>query len=125
MIKQRHCRRCSTVTEQEISRRISANLAEHFGWWCLMCHWWSESSLGGLWIPKETLEEYGVDLSTIRTVVINESPRCVKCGTRGAELHHWAPQAIFGQPEADGWPKDYLCLSCHQTWHRKVTPQLV
>jgi len=125
MLKNRHCPRCSRETRQEVSRRVSANHAEHFGWWCLECEWWVESKLGGVWIPKETLVAGGVDLSLVRVVEILEAPRCARCGKRGAEAHHWAPQAMFGKEEADRWPKDHLCKGCHDLWHRLVTPHLV
>lgn len=125
MIHHRPCPRCDRITRQEVSRRVAANLAEHFGWWCLECHWWVESKLGGIWIPKETLVANGVDLSLVRVVEVLEAPRCARCGARGAEEHHWAPRAIFGKESADDWPKDFLCKSCHDEWHRRVTPQLV
>jgi hypothetical protein len=91
----------------------------------LECHWWVESKLGGIWIPKETLVANGVDLSLVRVVEVLEAPRCARCGARGAEEHHWAPRAIFGKESADDWPKDFLCKACHDEWHRRVTPQLV
>ena len=66
-----------------------------------------------------------MDLSLVRVVEVLEAPRCAKCGARGAERHHWAPRAIFGQDAAETWPKDFLCLACHEEWHRLVTPQWV
>lgn len=43
---------------------------------------------------------------------------CERCGARGVELQHWAPQAIFN--DADAWPTSYLCPTCHRTWHRAM-----
>lgn len=40
---------------------------------------------------------------------------CTHCGRRGAELHHWAPRAIFN--DADSWPMSWLCPDCHRLWH--------
>jgi hypothetical protein len=71
------------------------------------------------------LIEHGVDLSAVPVVVEAEAKRCARCGARGAEEHHWAPQAKFGKEEADRWPKDFLCKACHDKWHRLVTPELV
>ena len=104
---------------------MSASAAAHYGWWCLECKWWTKSKNGGVWIAKDLLEANGVDLSTVPVVVDADAKRCARCGGRGAEEHHWAPQAMFGKEEADRWPKDYLCKSCHDQWHRMVTPQLV
>lgn len=80
-----------------------------------------------MFIAKETIkgslnEE---QIKGLPVIMPNVSNRCVRCGERTAELHHWAPQAIFGKEEADKWPKDYLCKVCHDCWHKLVTPQLV
>ena len=125
MIKIRHCPRCAHDTRQEISCRLSASAAEHFGWWCLECHWWAPSKNSGIWIAKEQLVAGGVDLSIVRVVEVMGGQRCARCGRRGAEEHHWSPRAIFGKDEAETWPKDFLCKACHDEWHLKVTPQLV
>ena len=125
MSANRHCPQCQRLTRQEVSRQVSANLAERFGWWCLECHRWTPSKNGGYWIAKETLLAQGVDLALVRVVEVVKAPRCAKCGARGAELHHWAPRAMFGTEEADRWPTDHLCKTCHDEWHRLVTPQLV
>ena len=121
----RHCPRCGGVTRQEVSCRVSANDAKHYGWWCLECNHWTLAKNGGNWIAKELLLGNGIDPSALRVTERTEQPRCVRCGARGAEIHHWAPQAIFGTDEANRWPKDFLCKSCHDEWHRRVTPQLV
>ena len=121
----RHCQRCNRITRQEVSCRVNANAAEHYGWWCLECNWWTLAKNGGNWISKETLLAHGLDLSALRVAERIDQPRCAKCGERGAEEHHWAPQAMFGKDEANRWPKDFLCKSCHDQWHLKVTPQLV
>ena len=126
MFQTRHCPRCARDTRQEISCRMSASAAEHFGWWCLECNWWApRKNSAAIWIAKDELVKAGVDLSLVRVVERTEQPRCAKCGARGAEEHHWAPQAMFGKDEANRWPKDFLCKRCHDEWHRMVTPQLV
>jgi hypothetical protein len=45
---------------------------------------------------------------------------CARCGARDVPLekHHWAPRAVF--EDADNWPISYLCLACHDDWHRKM-----
>jgi hypothetical protein len=47
---------------------------------------------------------------------------CAHCGAREAEYHHWAPRALFPDPEL--WPGSNLCRTCHEKWHSIVTPQL-
>jgi len=125
MIQTRHCPRCARDTRQEISCRVSASAAEHFGWWCLGCGYWTPRKGGGCWIGKGELVAAGVDLSLVRVVERMDQPRCARCGARGAEEHHWAPRALFREEEANRWPKDFLCKRCHDEWHRTVTPALV
>lgn len=48
---------------------------------------------------------------------------CEVCGSVGAEFHHWAPYHLFGQ-EANRWPTSYLCVECHNRWHKTVTPNM-
>jgi len=44
-------------------------------------------------------------------------PVCAVCGHEGAERHHWAPSAVFGD-EANRWPTSFLCQQHHAQWHR-------
>jgi len=79
-----------------------------------------------LFIPREEVEAR-LTLERIALLPVIMPPfeaRCPVCGDRGTELHHWAPVAMFGRSEADKWPKDYLCKTHHDDWHRTVTPQL-
>lgn len=47
---------------------------------------------------------------------------CEHCGsTDGVETHHWAPTALFDDPEGR-WPMSLLCPPCHRLWHSVVTP---
>ncbi len=48
---------------------------------------------------------------------------CEVCNSEGAQNHHWAPWALFGN-EANSWPQSYLCQTCHQKWHNIVTPNI-
>jgi len=124
MKKARHCTTCSTSTEQTISRCITASGSECFGWHCSGCNRWSLDSKRRQWIPKAELEANGVILEELPTAETKRQERCAKCGGRGAELHHWAPRSFF-KDQADSWPVDYLCKSCHDQWHRIVTPSLI
>jgi transposase-like protein len=66
-----------------------------------------------LYEKKEIAEAIGfilIDQDVKRT--------CVKCGTSGAENHHWAPGEYF--EDSDAWPQDYLCQKCHSTWHAVI-----
>lgn len=54
----------------------------------------------------------------------DELVQCELCGQTPAQLHHWAPRALFGYIEADQWPQSWLCQLCHSYWHRVVTPSL-
>ena len=44
---------------------------------------------------------------------------CERCGSgNGTQLHHWAPRAIFDDP--DDWPTGWLCPECHTFWHNSM-----
>lgn len=44
---------------------------------------------------------------------------CVVCGNTDTEQHHWAPQALF--PEPDWWVLTVaLCTEHHHEWHRRM-----
>ena len=73
------------------------------------------------YLPHRTIRRAGID--PIEVPPARPRHRCEVCGADGAELHHWAPTAIFGS-EADRWPTSYLCPACHRRWHRLVTPML-
>jgi len=45
---------------------------------------------------------------------------CEVCGSPGVELHHWGPKQFFPD-NFEKWPKSYLCPTCHQEWHNKIT----
>jgi hypothetical protein len=54
-------------------------------------------------IIRDTLVMYGTEV-------------CGRCGSgEGAQLHHWAPSAIFS--DSWKWPTSYLCRVCHTFWH--------
>lgn len=38
---------------------------------------------------------------------------CRKC-----EFHHYAPRHLFD--DADTWATGYLCVKCHQEWHKRT-----
>jgi hypothetical protein len=115
------CNKCNRETTLELIAYMMASGAFHYRWWCNECDW---LAFGGNNISKEKLISAGVALDKLRVIPCADAPRCVKCGKRGAELHHWLPRAIDPN-NCEYWPKDYLCKTCHDEWHLKVTPYLV
>lgn len=122
------CLNCKIDTDGILYRQFNEAGAESFFFKCPRC----ESSLHvGEWRPfvpksyvktKLTPEQiFELPYAEPRTGPDN---RCARCGERASELHHWAPRAIFGQDEAERWPKDYLCKPCHDLWHKTVTPNI-
>lgn len=121
------CNNCKITTSFILHIQFFANGSENFLWVCARCNKRNPTGDNKFYIPKETVEAHLTqeqihDLPVIMPTVYS---RCVRCGNRQAELHHWAPKGIFGDDEASQWPQDYLCKDCHDLWHRKVTPQLV
>ena len=44
---------------------------------------------------------------------------CDHCGdTNGVEYHHYAPKALFDDPNS--WPVGPLCRECHTFWHNTI-----
>lgn len=121
------CLNCKVNREAILYRQMSVNGAIQFAWKCSVCEKQNPFGSNQIWIPRETVERHLTQeqIEFLPTLVPDSSVRCVRCGGRNAELHHWAPKAIFGLNEADRWPKDYLCKTCHAAWHKLVTPQLV
>lgn len=77
-------------------------------------------SLCGAQVGRRSIPHAGHDIETI-PIGIDErtvNPPCQRCGAFGTQLHHWAPKSLFGEAEADRWPTAYLCIDCHDFWHR-------
>lgn len=115
------CKHCKVTTFKQLHRQQFNNGSWHYIWVCQGCRHPMASKTGGMFIPHElvmerlTVEELN-DLPLLMPDLFN---RCVVCGNRHAELHHWGPKYLFGE-EAEKWPKDYLCKGCHEFWHTKI-----
>lgn len=83
------------------------------------------------YIKKHVAIEYAITNGPLEYVETNTAKwmkekqrqiKCEVCDINEGELHHWAPQYLF--PDADSWPKSYLCRACHRKWHDLVTPNM-
>ena len=126
--KVHRCQNCKADTESILYRQFNEGGHECFFWKCARCEK-SKVIDGVRFIAKRKVEGF---LTAEQIFHLPYAPnergpenRCVKCGRREAEKHHWAPRAIFGDVECELWPKDYLCKTCHDRWHELVTPKLV
>lgn len=120
------CNNCKVNRTFILHLYLFANGSENFMWVCASCNRRNPSG-GDLFIAKDLVEQYMTPEQIKDLPVIANAPtsRCARCGSRNCELHHWAPKGIFGKDEAEQWPQDFLCKSCHDLWHMAVTPQLV
>ncbi len=59
------------------------------------------------------------DLSCVEVIASHNQAKCERCGSVGAETHHWAPYHLFD--DAYDWPTSSLCRRCHTLWHAKMT----
>lgn len=91
----------------EIVRLILRSGATQLRWRCDACGRICRQSLPH---AGRRLEDYPVARDDRR-----ENPPCERCGSMGAEYHHWPPVALF--EDAWDWPGDYLCPLCHRRWH--------
>lgn len=124
--KKGQCSGCKITVDGVLHRHFRQNGAQDFMWICPRCNR-RDPFRTGLFIGKERVQQHLTteEIEQLPVIVPEFYNRCVRCGSRDCELHHWAPRAIFGKDEAEQWPKDYLCKACHDEWHHKVTPELV
>jgi hypothetical protein len=119
------CKKCKTTTEAELRIHQKEN-GYDYAWVCQTCS--TMAPFGGpMWIPKDLVESrIAKELCESLPVIVHVPvARCVVCGARGVEEHHWAPRAMFGLEVSRQWPTDWLCKEHHDLWHSIVTPQLV
>ncbi len=96
----------------ELVRTIGAN-GKSFAWErCAACQ--KNMNGVGVWLPH-----LGRDVDTLPVANDYSDTYCAVCSAKGAELHHWAPKALFGA-ESDLWPTAMLCPNCHERWHQVV-----
>lgn len=117
----RPCQKCGCDVAVKLVRVITSNGASQVYWECVR-------HKGGITtprknIPHDALKNQKVEIDKL-PVIENYFERviCEVCGEPGAELHHFAPKHLFGEVEAERWPKSYLCVRCHRLWHDTVTP---
>lgn len=65
-------------------------------------------------IRKDDLQPV-LDICFRNNIEPDSTRSCQHCGATGTETHHWAPRAIFNDP--DQWPTADLCRRCHRQWH--------
>jgi hypothetical protein len=122
-----HCRNCKVNREFLLHVQIFANASENFLWVCPVCNVQNPGADRQFYLPSEFIRRSlsAEQVEALPKILPSLYTRCACCGNRTAKIHHWAPKGIFGDAEANLWPTDYLCKSCHGQWHRLVTPQLV
>jgi hypothetical protein len=118
------CKGCGEMVEAPLWRKFTNSGSETFVRICPVCTKFAPFG-GALWIAKDEVYRFftKTQIEAMPVIMPECSSRCVVCGNRTAELHHWSPKAIFND-EAESWPKDYLCKPCHDKWHRMVTPNI-
>lgn len=112
----RPCKRCKSCGCWEIRRYINLGGSQQFVVVCQKC-----GARTNQYIPVRTMRALKLDVP--ETLPDRPRHRCEVCGGDGAENHHWAPWALFGN-EANSWPQSYLCPRCHKRWHDTVTPDI-
>lgn len=120
------CRKCNEEMRFTLFIEWFVNGSHHYSWHCNECDTRLMTSGAGCWVDNSTVEsrltpEQAALLPRVNPVF---TQRCVVCGDRATENHHWAPRGIFGK-ECEKWPQDWLCKRHHDEWHQRVTPQLV
>jgi hypothetical protein len=115
------CKNCRVTRDAALHLVLGQNGARKFTWVCKSCN--RQGCFGDpFYIPNEKVLGHLTpeQIESLPIIMPDASNRCVRCGDRESELHHWAPKEIFGKDEAEGWPKDYLCVPCHLQWHDTI-----
>jgi hypothetical protein len=95
-----------------IVAKRQANGIERFQLQCMDCDHLCGGSIALAKLSKD------VQRAASRIDVGNPAQACARCGEAEAELHHWAPFAVFN--DFDQWPTSWLCRKCHWTWHTRM-----
>ena len=121
------CLNCNIQTEAVLYLCLNQGGAETFVFACCRCAKRNPFGSRQYYIPRVSVEAKLTpeQIAALPVIMPDATNRCVRCGERTAEMHHWAPRKIFGNKECEQWPKDWLCKTCHDAWHKIVTPQLV
>ena len=103
---------CGAAPHWGIGKLLCSSGQIKYPWYCRQC-----GKRSGIFEPNHP--------HLIYTYVFEDRGEfyCEKCGTPGAELHHWSPRHLF-DAECEDWPVGYLCQPCHSTWHQIVTPNM-
>lgn len=118
------CAICKASTRFVLHRQLFASGAMHFVWVCGLCETRNPARDKTFFIAHEIIQKYlnPEQIEKLPLLLPDWENRCARCGRRECELHHWAPIHLF--KDADEWPKDYLCVDCHNLWHMVVTPNM-
>jgi len=95
----------------KLGKTINRGGQEIYPYFCAAC-----GKKIALYESKNDVMQHG--LAFVVLSLPTDANVCQRCGHYGAELHHWAPSAIFG--DADKWPTGYLCQPCHSRWHNEM-----
>jgi len=104
------CKNCGKTQVRPVKQRVRNGIFQVY----LECQVCGEKC--SEWLKQK---QYDMDSLTERAPK-GEYPLCSHCGAVGAELHHYAPQALF--EDANHWSVGYLCKRCHKEWHEVMTP---
>lgn len=126
--KRPRCERCNHIKPVVLRRNVASNGVNQFFWWCSNCE--KPAIKGSKLIGHEVINHWingGLLRATVDDIpVVNDYSTkqfCEVCGVQGAEVHHFAPQALadlFGD-NWYLWPVAYLCKPHHDLWHSVVT----
>lgn len=113
----KYCTRCRCEVRASVVKTICSNGVSLAYWWCSAGHRLDKS---GTNLSHREIRSLGLSIESLPVISNNADVLCevVDCQNLGVEGHHWAPRAIFQEPEA--WPYGSLCRTHHMQWHEVI-----
>lgn len=106
------CVHCGS-TDLALMRQTISNGSTQVVRWCNDCQ--QNASGPGIYVSHSKVRLDDLDWLT---PMHNNGP-CEVCGEPYTESHHWAPVEVFG-PDADKWPRGWLCPKHHREWRERM-----
>jgi hypothetical protein len=110
-----HKFKCQSVDKVEVVRVINANGITQYRLRCCTLH---RPPMFAVSQKLLSQNEQNHAMLIQNNILKYANKPCARCGNPETERHHWAPRYLF--KDSEDWPTGWLCLECHQYWHKII-----